>query len=100
MSKKILIVDGCSREELFDALRLVKEARSVRFILKYKQPPEKKISAQISMIRSKDTLGELWEIELFFQWDDVKRIGFKGILPDTVQAEYSTKEKKGEILIP
>lgn len=96
-----MIVGGCSREELFDAARLIAEARNARFVLKcIELPKEKTIYAQIPMVRSKDVTGDLWEIELFFQWTDVQKIGLKDILPDTVIAEYSTKTRKGTIVIP
>ncbi|HEX9058659.1 MAG TPA: hypothetical protein VF941_00605 [Clostridia bacterium] len=112
---KISITGGPSREELFDGLRLFFEKREVHFLSHYAGTGSHRAlqSSIIKGIESLDDVGERWKLKLYL-WDynirpkDLtyfhgKRSTHHGQVKNMqviVEAEYSTRTRKGFIIVP
>jgi hypothetical protein len=87
----ILITNGPSREQLFDALRLYPEGRTV--ILTVSNPDPNRGSAvfhvQVQSIGINDGSGERWFLKLY---DPDKRFGSRYL-----HAHYHTNHRKGNM---
>ena len=67
MTEQYRIIAGPSREELFDALRLRHEGRTVTFTLKgpYSDSPRREVSVFIDAIGVEDGSGNRFLVEIF-----------------------------------
>lgn len=95
MLNQIPIVDGPSAEELFLALRLNHECRHTTFAFNFQfRTKPVKIQTSIQMIRSEDSMGELWSCELFFQPSHLPSYYYEEIEGKKFMF-YSTRKRKG-----
>ncbi len=103
--ESIVITSGPSREELFDGLRLFSEKRYVEFKLKHREETIT-ISSIIQGIEPEDGSGQSWIIKFnvekkyfnYIVWPaKLKLLLNKDFL--TIQAYYSTKNRRGSLLL-
>ena len=78
------IVNGPSREELFDSLRLCSESRTVVF--EFDDSGRYKKDAQVMMLTPEDGSGNKWLLEVYVQVDKEKKIA---------TGYYDTKARTG-----
>jgi len=64
MAEKAVIIEGPSREELFDALRLRDECRQVTFTVVNRDGRENKLSTWVNGISAESGSGHCWELRL------------------------------------
>ncbi len=102
MSQKIKITNGPSREELFDGLRLLSEKRTVGFVIEV-NGREKKPDTWIHAIESEDWTSQSWNLKFSIPTGFISPVQItplsKQKRSETVKAYYSTRTRKGFIIV-
>lgn len=93
MSKSYRITSGPSREELFDALRLINEGRTIWFTVII-EGERVAAQAELSSIKSEMANGENWIVETSFVYRHNERSGEK-LLPLPLYIAYNSKRRQG-----
>ena len=99
--RTINIINGPSREELFDGLRLHSENRLVPFKIKTRGGTEVILQAIINRIEAEDASGQSWNLRLHFNED----VFTKGAVPELcnmlngLKAYFSTKKRTGALIL-
>ena len=105
METRIEIINGPSREELFDGLRLFAEKRAVGFVIE-NNGREMTPIVWMHSIEAEDGSGHSWIIKFSIGESFIGKMPYPINLSKplqmksvTVKAYYSTKTRKGVILI-
>lgn len=102
MSKTIQIVNGPSREELFDGLRLFAEKREVGFMI-VDNGRQMTLPTILQSIQAEDGSGQSWNLKIKVEVKDLLKLSlpvqvrnvFAGEKTIRISAYYSSKNRKG-----